>query len=211
MSGPKKKYYVVWKGAKPGVYGTWAECQAQVNGFPGAAYKSFPTSAEAEAAFKSGIPKDENEAPKDKSKPVEALGPAPVNQEGICVDAACSGNPGPMEYQGVYLPDRSRIFHKMFPLGTNNIGEFLGIVHALAYLQQRGHDKVPVYSDSEIAIKWVKGKKCKTTLPEREKTRELLALVQRAEDWLEKNTYSNPVLKWQTERWGEIPADFGRK
>ena len=211
MSSSKKKYYVVWKGKKPGVYDTWAECHAQIYGFPGAAYKSFQTSAEAEAAFRSGIPEVENGTRSDKSKPVAAIGPAPFDQEGICVDAACSGNPGPMEYQGVSLPERARIFHKMFPLGTNNIGEFLGIVHALAYLQQRGLQQIPIYSDSEIAIKWVKGKKCKTTLPEREKNRELLELVQRAEDWLSKNTYSNPVLKWQTESWGEIPADFGRK
>ena len=211
MSSSKKKYYVVWKGVKPGIYNTWAECQVQITGYPGAAYKSFQTSAEAEAAFKSGIPEVENGTALNKSVLSSGTGPAPLHQEGICVDAACSGNPGPMEYQGVYLPDKAHIFHKKFPLGTNNIGEFLGIVHALAYLQQRGHHQVPVYSDSEIAIKWVKGKKCKTTLPEREKTRELLALVKRAEDWLEKNTYSNPVLKWHTEHWGEIPADFGRK
>lgn len=210
MAGAKKKYYVVWKGATPGVYRTWAECQAQISGFPGAQYKSFENQAAAEAAFAAPPPS----LPKvysPEGNPQPPSGPPPSNIEGICVDAACSGNPGPMEYQGLSLMDKTQVFHKKFPLGTNNIGEFLAIVHALAYLQKRGQDKVPVYSDSTIAIKWIAGKKCKTTLPLSERTEELLELVHRAETWLKENKFSNPVLKWHTERWGEIPADFGRK
>jgi ribonuclease HI len=211
MAGSKKKFYVVWKGATPGVYQTWAECKAQIHGFAGAQYKSFESAAAAQAAFAAGPPRSTGVKQVRKSVPIPPVGPAPLNSEGICVDAACSGNPGPMEYQGVSLKDKDQVFHKKFPLGTNNIGEFLAIVHALAYLQKRGQYAVPIYSDSAIAIKWVAGKKCKTTLPSNERTKELLELVHRAESWLEENNFSNPVLKWHTERWGEIPADFGRK
>ncbi len=211
MAGSKKKFYVVWKGATPGVYQTWAECKAQIHGFAGAKYKSFESAAAAQAAFAAGPPRSTGVKQVRKSVPIPPVGPAPLNSEGICVDAACSGNPGPMEYQGVSLKDKDQVFHKKFPLGTNNIGEFLAIVHALAYLQKRGQYAVPIYSDSAIAIKWVAGKKCKTTLPSNERTKELLELVHRAESWLEENNFSNPVLKWHTERWGEIPADFGRK
>ena len=211
MAGSKKKYYVVWKGAAPGVYESWAECQAQINGFPGAQYKSFENAAAAQAAFAAGPPRFPKARQFRKDITLPPAGPAPLNIDGICVDAACSGNPGPMEYQGLSLKDKTQVFHKKFPLGTNNIGEFLAIVHALAYLQKRGQHNVPIYSDSAIAIKWVAGKKCKTTLPSNERTKELLELVDRAESWLEENKFSNPVLKWHTERWGEIPADFGRK
>lgn len=44
-----KKYYAVQKGRKPGIYETWAACEAQVKGFSGAVYKSFPTLNEAQA------------------------------------------------------------------------------------------------------------------------------------------------------------------
>ena len=138
MAGSKKKYYVVWKGALPGVYRTWAECKAQIHGFAGAKYKSFESAAAAQAAFAAGPPRSTGVKQVRKSVPIPPVGPAPLNSEGICVDAACSGNPGPMEYQGVSLKDKDQVFHKKFPLGTNNIGEFLAIVHALAYLQKRG-------------------------------------------------------------------------
>lgn len=212
MAVEKKKFYVVWKGASTGIFLTWAECKAQVTGFPGARYKAFPTLKEAEAAFRAG-PGLTSPAGPSKKRTSGPVGPvsARFDPNGICVDAACSGNPGPMEYQGMFIRDKKLLFHKQFPLGTNNIGEFLAIVHALAYLKQRGEPAIPIYSDSRIALKWVAAKKCKTKLPEGPKTLELLDLVKRAENWLAGNTFSNPVLKWETEQWGEIPADFGRK
>ena len=128
----------------------------------------------------------------------------------MAVDAACSGNPGKMEYRGVHLPSFQQVFHFGPLYGTNNIGEFLAIVHALALLKQKGID-MPVYSDSRNAIAWVKQKKCKTKLPRDAKSEPIFQLIDRAERWLHDNTYSTPVLKWETEQWGEIPADFGRK
>lgn len=94
--------------------------------------------------------------------------------------------------------------------GTNNIGEFLAIVHGLALLKQKGFD-MPIYSDSVNAINWIKQKKCKTKLPRDAKTEELFRLIERAEKWLCENTYTTRILKWETKQWGEIPADFGRK
>lgn len=134
-----------------------------------------------------------------------------VKAEAWAVDAGCSGNPGPMEYQAVDLQTGAQVFHYGPVHGTNNIGEFLAIVHALALMEQRGiHDKV-VYSDSYNAILWVKKKRCKTKLVRNEQTENLFKMIARAENWLRTHTISTPVIKWETAKWGEIPADFGRK
>ena len=129
----------------------------------------------------------------------------------IAVDAASSGNPGKMEYQGVDTRSRKCLFRQgPFPEGTNNIGEFLAIVHGLAFLKERGSDRV-LYSDSRTAISWVRKKRCNTKLEPNARNRELFDLIRRAENWLEKNSYQTPIVKWETQAWGEIPADFGRK
>jgi len=116
-----------------------------------------------------------------------------------------------MEYRGVYVADGVELFH-VGPLedATNNIGEFLAIVHALAMLKKSGK-KIPVYSDSVNAIKWIDRKKCNTKLERSERNMPVFELIERAEKWLRTNTYDNPILKWETKQWGEIPADFGRK
>ena len=136
--------------------------------------------------------------------------PPEVTANAWAVDAACSGNPGRMEYRGIDLATGAVVFHYGPVFGTNNIGEFLAIVHGLALLKQKQLD-LPLYSDSRNAILWVKKKKCKTTLPRNAKTEALFQLIERAERWLSTNTYTTPILKWETDRWGEIPADFGRK
>jgi ribonuclease HI len=129
----------------------------------------------------------------------------------VAVDAACSGNPGPMEYRGVYLLTGQQIFHYGPVYGTNNIGEFLAIVHALALMKQKGIS-MTIYSDSRNALSWVKQKKCKTKLERTPKTEELFQMIERAENWLKNNSYDHiPLLKWETDQWGEVPADFGRK
>lgn len=207
----KQKFYVVWEGHKPGVYASWDECKRQVDGIAGAKYKSFESRTEAEAAFKGNywkyIKKAEG-APKTASKPSRST----IIRESVAVDAACSGNPGDMEYRGVWVPDGSQLFH-MGPLeeGTNNIGEFLAIVHALAMLKQQGKPGLPIYSDSKIAQGWVKKGKCNTKLEATGRNKKIFELIQRAENWLAVNKITNPILKWETEAWGEIPADFGRK
>lgn len=205
----KKRYYVVWNGLEPGVYGSWEECQAQIKGVKQALYKSFATLPEAERAYSSSPQLYiGNSTPKPPATAKEL--PANVSREALAVDAACSGNPGQMEYRGVHLATGQEIFHFGPVYGTNNIGEFLAIVHALALLKQK-ESNMPIYSDSRNAILWVKQRCCKTKLPRTAKTEELFQLIERGENWLKNNRYSNPVIKWETNSWGEIPADFGRK
>ena len=208
----KNKFYVVWKGLNPGIYDNWAECKAQVDGQEGAKYKSFENREEAAKAFEAGYTHYLKTVSSPKA--VARLAPeAPIGNpinESLAVDAACSGNPGAMEYRGVHVASRQEIFHFGPMYGTNNIGEFLAIVHGLALLKQKGFD-MPIYSDSVNAINWIKQKKCKTKLPRDAKTEELFRLIERAEKWLRENTYTTRILKWETKQWGEIPADFGRK
>ena len=221
----KNKFYVVWKGRSPGVYNNWEACKQVIDGFAGALYKGFPDQASAEAAFSqgfSGFGKVENDKRKTESLQFSVLSfPFSVF---IAVDAACSGNPGKMEYQGVFVdmgtqpPTTAQLFKSpVFENGTNNIGEFLAIVHALAWMKQK-RVHYPLYSDSVNAQKWVREKHCKTKLQPNDKNAYLFELIERAEkwlhendDWMKENALAIPVLKWKTDQWGEIPADFGRK
>ncbi len=134
-----------------------------------------------------------------------------VKTNSWAVDASCSGNPGPMEYQGIDLETGQRVFHFGPILATNNIGEFLSIVHALALMKQRGIEDKIIYSDSHNAILWVRQKLCKTKLEHTEKTQQTYELIHHAEQWLRKNNLTTQIIKWETKVWGEIPADFGRK
>jgi ribonuclease HI len=137
--------------------------------------------------------------------------PPQVNLESIAVDAACSGNPGPMEYRGVYLRTGKEIF-RIGPLeeGTNNIGEFLALVHGLALLKQKGYT-MPIYTDSANAMAWVRQRRCKTLLKRTPHNGQIFDLIGRAEQWLNTNSFTTQIIKWNTKAWGEIPADFGRK
>ena len=224
----KQKYYVVWQGKAPGIYTDWDSCKEQVAGVQGAQYKSFDTLAEAEAAIKlpyhsvvASTPRESGEPRSPKSSGVlfiDENGMTAVKEgtlnppvlDALAVDAACSGNPGVMEYQGIYIPTRTQVFHYKAPKGTNNIGEFLAIVHGLSYMKKHRLNQI-IYSDSVNAMSWVRQKVCKSKLPEDESTAELWDYVHRAENWLRSNTYTTEIRKWDTDHWGEIPADFGRK
>jgi len=209
----KKKYYVVWKGKETGVFSSWDVTKKLVQGFDGALYKSFSDKIEAEKAFKK---KFSDYKGKSTKKPVlsateKASYGLPIKQS-LTVDAACSGNPGKMEYRGVLNHNQQEVFKKgPYNNGTNNIGEFLALVHGIALLKKKGLLKLPVYSDSKIAMSWVKKKQCRTNVVFDASNNDLLQLIHRAEKWLQENSYQNPILKWETKAWGEIPADFGRK
>ena len=197
----KGKFYVVWNGRNVGVYSDWDSCKMQIEGFKGAQYKSFPDRASAEDAFRNGY--------EASQKPI-ANSQQPIGQS-IAVDAACSGNPGKVEYQGVFVETKTHLFKSpVFEGGTNNIGEFLAIVHCLAW-QQKKKISFPIYSDSLNAQKWVREGVCKTKLVENEKNKYLFEVIRRAEKWLKENSFRVPIYKWRTDIWGEIPADFGRK
>lgn len=206
----KKKFYVVWKGVNPGVYTSWTDCQLQIQGYKGAIYKSFDTEEEAAQAFATPAHVYLHRRTSAAKETSEKQLPENFDLNCLAVDAACSGNPGPMEYRGVYLLTGQEIFHFGPVYGTNNIGEFLAIVHGLALLKQKQLD-MPLYSDSRNALLWIKQKKCKTKLERNAKTETLFQLIERAEKWLKENTYTTPLRKWETDLWGEVPADFGRK
>lgn len=212
-SKKKKKFYVVWIGKSPGVYETWVECEAAIQGFAGAKYKSFPTLESAELAFKEG-PAEYWGTNKIVSRltavDLERIG-QPI-EDSLCVDAAWNAQTKVMEYQGVWNQDKTTAFHQgPFEKATNNIGEFLALVHGLAFLEKHGKEH-PIYSDSASAISWVRKKRVKSkSMKLGETGAEINELVERALKWIKTNTWDNDVLKWETEAWGEIPADFGRK
>lgn len=210
-----RKFYVVWAGHSPGVYDSWEECKLQTDNFPGARFKSFNSQEEAVMAYRGD--------PQEYLNVFRGMGSRPktiVNYDAIpeivkgaiAVDAACSHNPGPVEYRGVDIPSGKELFH-VGPLagGSNNMGEFLAIVHALAWLSQTGRGDVTIYTDSRTAMAWVRDRRAKTKIAPTPENARIRELVGRAEAWLSTHTPTNPLLKWNTEKWGEIPADFGRK
>ncbi|WP_018923404.1 ribonuclease H [Salsuginibacillus kocurii] len=201
----KKKYYVVWKGRQPGIYSTWKECEEQVKGYSGASFKSFPSKEEAEAAFSSpSKPRNNKEKGTNQAKETYIA-------DSISVDAGSHGNPGIIDYKGVDTSTGAVLFERAgIKKGTNNMGEFVAIVHALDLLKQENSQK-PIYTDSQTAISWVKNIKVNTTLARDNETQEMWELVDWAINWLKKNRWENPLLKWDTKNWGEIKADYGRK
>ncbi len=222
------KYYTVWVGRHPGVYDTWEDCQEQIKNFPGAKFKSFSSAATATEAYRMGCAEEDsgdltrllNGAGEARERKHRGKNPssAPhymdnpeVNITAWAVDAACSKNPGPVEYRGVDLTSGKEIF-RVGPLqgGTNNLGEFLAIVHALALQEKMGITR-PIYSDSVSGMAWVRNRCIKTTLTENAENTPLFNLLRRAIHWLNTHSYKSRIMKWDTPRWGEIPADFGRK
>lgn len=203
----KQKYYVVWKGHRKGIYTSWEECEAQVKGFEGAQYKSFESREAAKLAYKGNY---EDYKGRPQSVRQWMFVPNPPMLPSLCVDAACSGSPGPLEYRGVNTETGEQVFRAgPFPGGTNNVGEFLAIVRGMEWLARHKLDWV-IYSDSETAVSWVRARKCNTRLPRLPSNAMLFQLIARAEESL-KDFKSIRIMKWDTESWGENPADFGRK
>lgn len=215
----RRKFYVVWEGRAPGIYDNWDECKEQIENWPGAKYKSFADQDQATEAFRSDpgaflIYKAMAEHSRNLIKPGAtdySRFPA-IRRDGWAVDAACSHNPGPVEYRGVRVADGTEIFH-IGPLedGTNNIGEYLAIIHAAALLLKNGDTTTPIYSDSRTALAWVRNRGARTKLVHTARNARIFELLRRADAWIQSHTIANPLLKWDTDNWGEIPADFGRK
>lgn len=211
----KSKYYVVWDGPKSKIYTDWDEARIDLKGMSMNQLKTFGSKILAEKALAEGpenyIGKDFRKTQDLSAEQIRKLG-SPIEMS-MSVDAACNEMTGIMEYQGVWTFDKEQVVFRKgpYPGGSNNIGEFLALVHALAYLNKQLDQKfhsMPIYSDSKIAMTWIKAKKCRTTSVN---SNELRQLISRAEIWLGNNTFKNPILKWETKVWGEIPADFGRK
>ena len=216
MSKKKAAYYVVWQGKEPGIYDSWEECEKRVKGAEGAKYKGFATRSEAEKAW-AGSPEEYiKRKPKEEEGKQGELGLDIENVGGLvlpalAVDAACSGNPGLMEFRGVVADTGTEVFHRgPYKAGTNNIGEFLALVLGLAYLKKHSLDWV-LYSDSRTALSWLRKGHAETKLECTVENQEIFMMLRKAEQWLHENKWETRVLKWDTDRWGEIPADFGRK
>ncbi|MBE6313964.1 MAG: ribonuclease H [Bacteroidales bacterium] len=208
------KFYVVWEGVEPGVYDSWEEAQEQVTNYPGAKYKSFNTQEEAIAAYRNGSSDNLDILVNLVSRQARIVDYSvfpEIELDAMAVDASCLGNPGVMEYQGVDVKTGTKIFRVgPFQDATNNIGEYLAIVHALAMTAQQGIVRT-IYSDSKTAIAWVRNRRANTKLAPTQRNAKVIELIARADRWLQTHTWQNRILKWNTEVWGEIPADFGRK
>ena len=194
----KKKYYAVWKGHNTGVFESWDDCKAQIKDFKGAQYKSFNSFEAAKKALKEDyrdyVGKNKVFKSELSDETLKKIGEPNFNS--ISVDAAVSGNPGAMEYRGVDTKTKKQLFIQgPFEEGTNNIGEFLAIVHGLALLKKKNSNRI-MYTDSKTAMSWVKKKHCNTKLERTDKNKPLFDLVDRAVNWLKNNNYSTVIVKW---------------
>lgn len=205
------KFYVVWQGRTPGIYNSWAKAKEQIDSYPNAQYRAYPSLEAANAAF--ALPFQYS--PTFKQAPNWRMSTHPPTIPSICVDAACNMRTGTMEYRGVNTEDSAIIFAKgPFLDTTNNVGEFLALVHALALLNRDGNPtfmRTPIYSDSLTAMAWVRRKHANTKMPSTPNNAPLRVIIERAEEWLRSHSWANPIVKWETKEWGEIPADYGRK
>lgn len=209
------KYYVVWEGRAPGIYDSWEECQMQVEGFPGAKFRSYPDLTSATNAFR-GDPRQEMALFRQMAtRRADTVNYEAMNIRGdaIAVDGACSRNPGPTEYRGVSVGTGHELFRVgPIPNATNNIGEYLAIIHAAAMLAQKGDFTTPIYSDSRTALSWIRAGHHRSKIIPDAGNSKACELLRRADAWLAANgPIRNPLFKWDTDNWGEIPADFGRK
>ena len=200
MKKKASKYYVVWQGRKPGIYSTWDDCFFQVREESNAKYKSFSSYDQAQTAYKSSY---HNYIGKPSTK-IKI-------KHGIAVDGACDHVSGRAEYQAIDLESNKKILHGgPYKKGTNNLVEFLALVHTLIYCHKY-HISSPIYSDSLTAISWVRDNKVRSSCPRCKENIILFQHVDQALEWLKKILYTNKILKWKTSLWGENPADFGRK
>ena len=205
----KKKYYVVWRGLKLGIYNSWEECKKQVMGYDGAQYKSFTDEDEAKRSFDKSY--WEITQLKGKKNLQELTTKEKPILNSISVDAACAGNPGTLEFRGVFTDTETELFRRgPYEMGTVNIGEFLAIILALAWLK-KNKLSYPIYSDSLTAMAWVRNKRVNTKLERTPKNTEIFKALDNGVAWLKVNPVGVKIIKWETKIWGEIPADYGRK
>lgn len=216
-----KKFYVVFKGRQPGIYENIEDLLKQVDGYAGAEFKGFDSPEAAALAMRGDRLSESRElgellarsggvALPQNGKP-DYMSIPEIDLNAWAVDASCMGNPGTMEYRGVELMTGRELFRVgPFKKATNNIGEFLAIVHALALMEKMGESHT-IYSDSVTGMSWIRKKQIRTQLTPTEENREVFDMMQRGLGWLNTHSFRTKILKWQTELWGEIPADFDRK
>ena len=170
----KKKFYVVWRGRETGIFTDWPRCQRSVEKFPDARYKSFPSRAEAEAAFKGGNPGRAAYASRPAVKKTAAAAastPAAGDfQMQVYCDGGCEPNPGEAgSGMAVYRDGNlSELWYGLYnPQGTNNTAELNALYQSLkvaAAAVDQGVS-VQVLCDSMYSLncisQWAKGWKAK--------------------------------------------------
>lgn len=140
------KFYAVKKGLAPGIYLTWDECKANVHGYPGAEYKSFPTRSEAENFISGAL----------QAEDMKEYLP-------IYVDGSYHSATQEFSYGMVVLKDGGeecfscRYADEDLATMHNVAGEIKGAEAAMRYAMERGISKIAIYHDYEGIAKWCLG------------------------------------------------------
>ena len=144
-----EKYYAVKKGLKTGIFRTWDECKASVNGYSGAVYKSFQSEEEARSFLGLNGQKEEG-----------VQNPCCVE---IYVDGSYNSATGEFSYgMVVLLGGQEETYSQSFrdeELATmrNVAGEIKGAEAAMQYALDHGIREIAIYHDYEGIAKWCLG------------------------------------------------------
>lgn len=155
-----KKYYAVKKGKLTGVFGTWEECKAAVDGCPGAEYKGFASLAEAEEYL--GVGQDGTLRAPDAPGEAEEL---PVSGTlRVYVDGSYDDSLRKYAFGCVFILPDGRTYTE-YGNGDNEqslrhrnvTGEMLGAMYAVRTAMVSGFAGVEICYDYEGIEKWVTG------------------------------------------------------
>ena len=166
-----KKFYVVWQGRETGIFTDWNSCKKQVEKFPGARYKSFPSAAEADAAFKGGTSSSSATAStksagsrKNSGQSIKTYTALEIRKLGIdtkiFTDGGCEPNPGKAgSGVAVYRDEKlDELWYGLFnPNGTNNTAELNALHQAFIMAEEelQKSKSVAIFCDSKYAIQCV--------------------------------------------------------
>ena len=201
-----KKFYVVWKGAKTGIFTSWPEVQQHTAGRSDAQYMGFESKAAAEQAFASTYTKAlmqrslskkgasaspspaRSASKKVVTKTVSASPNGPSDVEIYC-DGACSPNPG-KSGTGIAVYELGKVTSLYYGLyeknGTNNTAELNGLLSSFQlaqhFIEKDNEQSICILSDSKYSIdcitKWAKGWQAKGWTRGKGEEVKNLALVQ---------------------------------
>ena len=159
------KYYAVKKGRKPGVYQSWAECKAMVDGFPGAVYKSFKTREEAVAFAKAATYTGADAAPKMQNAMKKTMQQEDGAMPSVYAFVDGSYNSATQVYgYGGFLMDHGERYvlqgHGDDPemASMRNVaGEILGAMAAVKLAVEKGLPELAIYYDYLGIEMWATG------------------------------------------------------
>lgn len=147
----KKNFYAVKKGAKPGIYSTWKETEAQVSGFPGAVYKGFATREDAQNWLESDVLHTSRKKQTVSATP-QSLPKVKPGEVIVYTDGGAINNPGPGGYGAVIMrPAEVKELSDGYRLTTNNRMELMACLVALRELQGE-NSKILLHSDSSYVV-----------------------------------------------------------